>query len=123
MVYAIVIIGVLQVVFDVVGIWMAWNLHGQSSRRISIVERENVHMAGGIVVAKKDTNLNRQALDQLGHIRSEVDADLASSIEGLNQRLLTLENKQPKIAPRHTRVNFRQFRDAMEKSTEPEVAE
>jgi len=36
---------------------------------------------------------------------------------------LTLENKQQKIAPKPKKVNFRQFRDAIERSTEPEEAE
>lgn len=47
------------------------------------------------------------------------DAELSATIEGMNQRLLTLEGKQPKMVARPKKVNFRQFRDAAERASEP----
>lgn len=113
MVYAIVTIGVLQVVFDILGLWMARRYHGQSIDRIAILERENLQLANGVVAAKKSA-----AGDWV-----ESHDELEATVETLNQRLLTLENKQPKIASRPKRVNFREFRDAAERASEPEEAD
>jgi hypothetical protein len=84
------------------------------AKRVSVLEKENLQLAKGLASVLKFSS----AVDSEADIRSGRDAELESSIEGIHQRLLTLENKQPKIAPRPTRMNFRQFRDAVERSTE-----
>lgn len=112
MVYAIVAIGVLQLVFDVVGLWYARRQHGHSLTKIGILERENLELAQAVVKLKAVEPIQDAAI-------AEEDA----KIEGIHQRLLTLENKQQKIAPRPKRVNFREFRDAAERASEPEEAE
>jgi len=88
--------------------------------RMAIIERENVHLAGGIVAAKKS------GIDGLADLRRELAGhieELMSRIIGIDQRLLTLENKQPKITAKPAKVNWRKFRDTIERSTEPEEAE
>lgn len=126
MVYAIVFLVILWVV--------AGLAHNKTTKRLrermAIIERENRHLAGGIVKAQKaaqDADAKTEKYFESDHNAftnvAEAGLEADAKIESLNQRLLTLENKQPKIAPRPTRVNFRQFREAAERASEPQETE
>lgn len=120
-------------------LWLAVETtHRRTARllraRMAVIERENIHLAGGIVKAQKLAQDVEHGLKQdaealitvaqaITNDFSAADADLNATIEAINQRLLTLENKQPKIAARAKTVNWRNFRSAIERSTEPEEAE
>lgn len=97
MVYAIVILF----------IWCATAgiLHNLTTKKllmkIAVLERDHITLAHSLVTAKKS----------LVSANEEQDC----KTEALNQRVLTLEGKQPKIAVKPTRMSFRQFRSAVER--------
>lgn len=122
----IAVMSVLQVIFDVLAFMQAREQREQAKRiesqaeRIYGLETENLRLGAA---SRKEEQALLDVARTLSQKREDSDAELESKIEGLNQRLLTLENKQPKIAVKPIRGSFRAFRDAIERSTEPEEAE
>src|SRR5580658_6574028 len=86
---------------------------------IATLKRENVTLASSVLSAKK---VAATALSADHPVYGEI-AEINATVEGLNQRLLTLENKRPKITAAPKKTTWRNFRSAIERSTEPEEAE
>ena len=93
--------------------------------RVHTVEGENLKLAKSLIALDKrvsEISVYAVRCDEFAISERSLlnaDAELAATIEGVNQRLLTLEGKQPKIVPRPKKVNFRQFREAAERASEP----
>ena len=110
---------ILMILWAVAG-WAHNRTAKRLRERMAILERENVHLAGGVVAAKKS------GIDGLADLRRELAGhieELMSRIIGIDQRLLTLENKQPKIAASPRKSTWKQFRSEVERASEPEEAE
>jgi hypothetical protein len=95
------------------------------SADIKRLKAENSALASGVITAK---NLAKRAEDAANSVRVKIDedhavlvngnAELAATVEAINQRVQTLESKQPNATPKPKRTTWRSLANTVAAESE-----
>lgn len=130
----VIAVAAFWVVSFVIAGWISNATTKRLARRITALEWENLRLAKAIKVIEGNAaenhailvNGNAELAAKVTNAITQlevVDSDLAATLEGINQRVQTLEGKQPSAVVKPKRMNFRQFRNAVENASEPQETE